>query len=402
MRRTDWIWVGLLGTLVLMSMGLVPSRRAGEEEDSYSTSFGGKKAFFSLASTLFPQVKRSTDKLIPPEDADTLLVLGPIRYPNRVQWQMLHDWVSEGHALVFAARWHDPAVDLGPFMIQIETFYGHDPEAEDAETPEELEAELEAEPATEPAPPTIEAGVIETDLAEGELEWVSHAGVAGEYTPEEIMITLEGSAQVISQSVGDGLLVVVSSDYIFNNVSLTKGNNGVLAFRLLELGFPAGPIYFDEWLNGSGAPKVVGLLFDVPFRPLTLQLLVFALLFAWMGSRRFGPSRAERKSVHRSLTEHAAALGNLHFKAGSAGGVVASYMEYFRHELSLNYRKAEEAKALAVRTGLEVDQVANLMKDAIQATKNPKLPRSKAAWLVRSLASLKAKAEHWKGASNGA
>ena len=398
MRRTDWIWIGLLGLLLLMSFGLAPSRRAGEDEDTYSSSFGGKKAFFDLASTLFPVVRRSTENLIPPDDVDTLVILGPTRYPSQVQWLMLRDWVSEGHALIFAARWNDPEVDLGPFGIRVDTFYGYDPEAEEAEAQKEGEAESEVEP----PPLRPGAGEVETDLAGGELEWASYAGVAGEYSPEDIMVSLDGSPQVVWQSVEEGFLIVASSDYIFNNVSLTKGNNGVLAFRILELGHPTGTITFDESLSSAGGPKVVGLLFDEPFRPLTLQLLVFAVLFAWRGSRRFGPSRAERQNVHRSLTEHAAALGNLHFKAGSAGGVVASYLEYFRHELSLQYRKAEEVQVLAARTGSEVDQVSHLMKNATQAAKNPNLPRSKVAWLVRSLASLKAKAEHWKGASHGA
>jgi hypothetical protein len=385
-----------------MSFGLAPSRRSGEEEDTYSSSFGGKKAFFDLASTLFPAVSRSTENLIPHEGVDTLVVLGPTRYPSQVQWLMLRDWVSEGHALIFAARWQDPEVDLGPFGIQVEAFYGYDAEAEEAEASEGGRDEGQAEEEAEPPPLPPGADEVETDLAGGELEWASFAGIAGDYSPEEIMVSLGGSPQVVWQSVGEGFLVVASSDYIFNNVSLTQGNNGVLAFRILELGYPAETIYFDESLNSAGGPKVVGLLFDDPFRPLTLQLLVFAVLFAWRGSRRFGPSRAERKTVHRSLTEHAAALGNLHFKAGSAGGVVASYLEYFRHELSLQYRKAEEAQTLAARTGSEVDQVSHLMKNAAQAVKNPNLPRSKAAWLVRSLASLKAKAEHWKGASHGA
>ena len=109
-----------------------------------------------------------------------------------------------------------------------------------------------------------------------------------------------------------------------------------------------------------------------------------------------------RETARRSLTEHAVALGNLHFKVGSGSRIVASYLEYFRNELRLHYRKADEAKALAERAGVPPKQVAQLMEHAKRAKRNPTLEPAKAAWLVRSLAALKKKTERLKGASNGA
>ena len=110
MRRTERLWVGALIVLLLSSYGLVPRPRDEEGVDSYSVAYAGKKAFFQLSQGLLQQVSRNPDGLLPPEDADTLVILGPEQYPDRVQWQMLHDWVSEGHVLLFAARWNDPAV----------------------------------------------------------------------------------------------------------------------------------------------------------------------------------------------------------------------------------------------------------------------------------------------------
>jgi hypothetical protein len=104
----------------------------------------------------------------------------------------------------------------------------------------------------------------------------------------------------------------------------------------------------------------------------------------------------------RSLTEHAEALGNLHFKAGSGSRVVASYLEYFRQELRLTHERSREAQAIAERARVDTDSVKHVLTQADRAAKNQNLDPAKAAWLVKSLANLKEKAERLKGANNGA
>jgi hypothetical protein len=396
MRRTEWVWVAVLIVLLLLTYGLVPRPRDEEGVDSYSISYRGKKAFFQLSESLLPDVGRNTDSLLPPDDADTLVILGPAKYPDRVEWQMLYDWVSEGHALVFAARWSDPEVELGVFDVEVKLGYSA---TEDTES-EQVEAELEVEQ-EEPEPWTPESELF-TELAEGELEWRSFARVEFASAEAEVVVMYHDSAQVIQQPVGEGLLIVAGSDYIFNNVALAEGDNGVLAFRILELAYPTGPVYFDESLNAAGPPKIVGILFDEPLRPLTLQFIIFSVLFIWMGSRRFGPAAVARAARRRSLTEHAAALGNLHYKVGSGRRVVASYLEYFRQELKLHHEKSREAQAIAERARIDLASVKNVLTQADRATKNPNLEPAKAAWLVKSLAKLKEKAERLKGANNGA
>jgi hypothetical protein len=334
-------------------------------------------------------VDRNPEGLLPPDDAETLVILGPERYPDRVQWQMLYDWVSEGHALLFAAKWNDPEVELAAFGVQVKPGYRAEEEAEEESSD------------SEPEPPPAEAELV-TELAAGELEWRSTARIETSSAEAEVWVTYNDSAQVIRQPVGSGMLIIACSDFIFNNVALAEGNNGVLAFRILELAEPIGPVYFDESLNAAGPPKIVGILFDEPLRPLTLQLIIFSVLFVWMGGRRFGPAVIERATPRRSLTEHAEALGNLHFKAGSGGRVVASYLEYFRQELRLTHEKSREAQALAERARVGRDSVKHVLTQAEQAAKNPNLAPAKAAWMVKSLAALKEKAERLKGAHNGA
>lgn len=381
MRRGDGLWIVAVGLLLLWGSGLFPQSFRRDSTGSFSVASSGKQAFFSLLELLLREVHRNTEHLVPPEDADTLLILGPARYPDRAEWNRLHDWVSSGKALVFAARWQDPAIELEPFGVRI--------------------VRMGATPSDSGAPFATESpGALETPLAHGDLDWKSVAHVETSSTEAQTFVSRQGRAQVVRQSVGAGVLVVVSSDYVFHNRTLASTDTGVLAFRIVELAAPAGPVYFDEWINEAGSPKIVGLLFDEPLRALTFQLLICGALFAWRTSRHFGARRLPDSAPRRSLREHAEALGNLHFKIGSAAHVASAYFDHFRRDLGVR-NEQETARLLAERAGSERESVSRLIHRAARASRNPQLASSSAAQLIRELATLRRKCQRGKGVFHG-
>lgn len=364
MTRREWLFPALLLALVLAGYGLVPLPRGREGATTFGVDGRSRKAFYDLASRLLPDVGRNTGSLLPADtEVDVLVILGPARYPDRGQWQRLHDWVSQGRGLLFAAKWEDSAVELGPFGVRIVPSRGGVTE----ETKEAPEGEESAE---EPTPR------IETELVSGEIEWRSAGQIEFDDPQAYVELAVDGSPQVVSVAVGDGVLVVSASDFVFSNLSLTKENNGLLAFRILESTFPSGPVSFDEGMNEAGAPKVVGVLFEPPFRLVTVQLLIVALLFIWTSGRRFGPVWKPVRVERRSLVEHAEALGGLHYRAGTASRLVAAYLEHFRRELGLKHAPAPGAGA-------------DVLARALKATKSPTLERNRVAALVGSLARLR-------------
>lgn len=366
MRRAETLWAAAFLALLAVAYGLLPAPRALDRADSFTTDGGGKLAFYRLASGLLPRVERSTGALIPEAgDADTLVLLGPARYPDRAQWQTLHDWVVQGHALVFAGRWQDPAVELTPFGIEIAPLSS--PGNEGAEATAEGER-------------TPFERAIETELVEDVPAWRTLGEVRFTSNEVSVVLWLDDRPQVIWQPVGDGAIVVASSDYVFSNASLARDENGLLAFRILELASPTGPVYFDEQMNQAGAPKVVGILFEEPFRKLTLQLLLLAVLLGWMASVRFGPRAEDGAPARRSLVEHAEALGSLHFRAGSGGRLVGAYLEFFRRDLSVREPRIDARASAAPAT-------PTLVERAVRAAKSPRLEPSRVGELVRSLAS---------------
>jgi hypothetical protein len=371
MKRGEWLFPALFLGLLFVGYGLVPLPQSREKTDSFGSDRSGKKVFFDLASRLLSDVRRSSGSLVPEDpDADVLVLLGPARYPDRAQWQTLHDWVSEGRALVFAAKWQDPAVELEPFGIEI------------VPAVEEEDGGAE-EPTEEPA----SAG-IETDLVEGPVEWRSYGQIRYTDPKGTIVVSSGGYPQVIWQPVGDGIIIVAASDFIFSNLSVIEPANAVLAVRILEQGSPEGPVYFDEGLNQAGAPRVVGVLLEGALRLPTLQLLIVTLLFGWMVSRRFGPLVRRGRPERRSLVEHAEALGSLHYKVQTGASLLGSYLEYFGRELGLRYRTGPKGRVLEDVRGRGKDAKETIAR-AIRASKSRTLDRARVAEVIRSLATLR-------------
>jgi hypothetical protein len=273
-------------------------------------------------------------------------------------------------------------VELEPFGIRVVpemNLFG----VEEEEDAQDSGGET-GEAASEERPPSGGASVT-THLVQGGVDWRSSGRVEYSSPDASVELARDGAPQVVWQPVGDGVIVVTASDHVFSNRSLATADNGLLAFRILESASPAGPVIFDETMNRAGAPRVVGVLFEHPFRLPTIQLLLVALLFAWMSSRRFGPTATSESPARRSLVEHASALGSLHFKVGSGPTLVAAYLEFFRRELGL--RLGRDAAGGLVESA-PAPQVARppAIARALRAAKSPSLERARAAELIVSLA----------------
>ena len=389
--RVEWLWLGALAAPLLLGFWWIPGAQRGPT-DSFSYEVSGKKAVYSLAEELFSEVYRSDQALPPfseftqsePPDIDTLCILGPSRYPDAGEWHQLQEWVWQGHNLVFAAKYGDPAVEIDTFGLKV--------------VPDDvgiLQSEEEDRPSREISP-------AENALVGGEVDFRSHGSIDVGDEVVDVLLAINGKKHVVSMTWGSGRVVVLSSDYIFTNYALARRQNGLLAYRILEFAHGGrGTIAFDESLNASGPPKVVGLLLDPLFRPLTLQFIACGVLFGWMGSRRFGPVVRGRHTIRRSIVEHAKALGNLHFKAGTGGRSVSSYLDYFRRELRLHYvsvRQKASAVALARQTGWDEKKIVDLLHRAESVGKSDKTSSAQAAAIVRALAKLK-KALDTKGSS---
>ncbi|MCZ6795708.1 MAG: DUF4350 domain-containing protein [Planctomycetota bacterium] len=413
--KTEWLWIALVGLAILLGFWWIPGQ-TGIRSDSYSPAGDGKKAFFTLARELLPEVARSVTPVSEAlENVGTFCVLGPARPPDRREWAVLHDWVRRGGALLYAASAAGGSVDMAPFDVKVESTTGlavlgfeipDDDESDDDESDDDDNNGWAF---------WKKAEDVDTVLARGRVRWLSSATLEFPEERADVLLSRGEEPQVVRLSVGRGVLVVSASDRVFTNRELAHGDfrHGLLAFRILESCGEASPLVFDEYLNSS-MPKVVGILFDPLFRGFTLQLIICALLFGWWKARRFGPASPSGETPRRSIREHAQALGNLHFKAGSGSHVISTYLEFFRREVGLPLAAArkktgsrsdpyrEPSEKLARGTGLEPRAIAKVLARADRAVGKRRLASGETAMLIRSLASIKKRLEHSKGARDGA
>lgn len=389
--RAELIWPAAVLAVVAVGLWFFPTPSGGEM-DSHSTLPRGKRAFLQWVSAFEPRVGRSMAELppLPKGRGHTLMVLGPARNPKPDELMRLEAWVSAGNTLVFAAHMDRPKVDLAPFPVEVVSELS-------ASAKDDVKASVGTVTQAIRWLTKVHYFDVETALVKGEAKWATKGSIVvdKEARSHEELVRLKktGELQAVRLPVGEGTLVVVASDEVFTNRSLLKGGvTRLLAWRLFEQRAHWGPVHLDEYLNYTGTPQTVGLLFDPLFRPLTLQILLVAVLFGWFGFRRFGPAKPPLAQPRRSIVEHAEALGNLQYRAQAGGHAVTSYLDWWRHDLHVEgggQRHADLLQRLAAASGRSPAQIHNLLLEASQASQVPMTP-ARATLVIRELARLRA------------
>ena len=369
----------------------------------------GKKVLFQSLRGMEGNVGRSLEQLIPrPGFADRILILGPARYPTTEEWNQLHAEVHAGGTLVFAGRLSDPQVDLGPFGAKIKPLRESPPEPapESPDIPLVDEAGRQAgkQPAESDGESTgedrketerlshwfLKETIAETDLVESRVVWRTQGSLELNSSEWQVLVNSSSKVQVARRGLGKGTIVLLASDDIFSNGVLTDPERALLAVRIIESAPNGSRTWFDETLNSSGVPKVLGILFDPFIRPLTLQFMLITALFGWAGSSRFGPVRQTICRQRRSIVEHARAVGILYSHAGAGAHAVRALHEFLKLELRRLYGttfRVESAEAISRLAQTGEDEVRTLL-NRVRAAESGGLSPSAACQLLRGMSVL--------------
>ncbi len=347
-----------------------PPLRSGAAHDTYSVSAVGKKAFYLLTEQHAWFAWRNDESLIgtveylSPES--TVCILGPARYPTEPEWEALLDWVALGGRLVFAAREDTDRVKIPGLNTTISPYHGRTS-----------------------AIPSDADEVGSTLLVPGEdgATWRSGAEIVGD--SGELLVNDGDTRQAVRIRHGQGRIILIATDHIFTNEALTREDNPILAFRLIEAaGYPS-EVVFDESLNLTGTPRIVSLLLDPLLRPLTLQLLIGLVVFGWWQSRRFGPLIPQALRPRHNIVDHTDAVGLLSFRTGDGQWALRAYLRQIIGELRLKTHKGKETRVLgpiARRLNTSEDSLRNLFRRATTALRERNVDRRVAAEFIQRLA----------------
>lgn len=91
---------------------------------------------------------------------------------------------------------------------------------------------------------------------------------------------------------------VLSDPDLIANHGLGRGDNGVLAVRLVEHAYQGGPIVIDETIHGFALdPSFARQLFKPPLAAATYAGLAAIAVFLWAAALRFGPPLRRRDAI---------------------------------------------------------------------------------------------------------
>jgi hypothetical protein len=410
-RLPSILW--LLALAATLSLQIWFPRIEAQLNDTYSVDVGGRNAFFQFAERRLPDVERNHELLsvrLDRLDPDTTLcLLGPARYPSPREWQAVVAWVQSGGHLLLACQWGHAEVAIPGVNAEVKPTEKPDtgflaglkakskPEPNDSKDSAEQSDDKSTPAGTQrrstPKLPSLPTGANWTSLMTGSNFTWKTAGII-EAPGAEVLVKTGDRAQAVRMRHGLGTVVLIATDQIFSNAALYEKDrlNGVLAVKLLESAGPTDAILFDESLNESGTPKVVGVLLDPVLRPATIQLVVLIVIFAWRGNRRFGGLLPTTAPARHDVADHTNSLGNLYYKAHHGNGVLREYIDQLKTELRLRFAAGHEQRVLAPvarEIGSTVDEVQRILADADAAARKPKLSRREAAGQIRKLARLR-------------
>lgn len=410
-RAISGAWLVALGVALALQVWF-PRVDAGPVNDTYNVDIGGRNAFFQFVKNRAPDSGRNHE-LLPgfldyyPTDA-TLCLLGPARYPNASEWKAITHWVRRGGRLLLAARLEDAELVIPEAAARVvstrpkdgspleKLFKRIDENSKPSKDSGTGPAGGPAAKAEEGRTPAASGPKWTTLLPDTNFTWKS--GGAIEAPGAEPLIKLGESVQVARVALGSGTIVLVASDQIFSNAALFErgAHNGLLATRLLQAAGPVDDVIFDESLNATGNPVVVGILLDPVLRPATVQVVVVLVIFLWRGNRRFGGVLPPEAPARHDVADHTNSLGNLYYKAHHATGVLREYLEQLRTDLRLRFTAGLEQRVLAriaSKLGVPVEDVQKQLAEADAAARRPKLTRHEAAVQIRRLAILRQAAQ---------
>lgn len=366
-QRIAWWWIYPAGALIVLLLQVwFPPLDSGVRHDTYSATPEGQRAFYRLVAAHVPVTQRNTLPLnqvlaeVWPAN-DTLCVLGPARWPTRSEWQALLGWVERGGQLLLAFR-GDKDQALPEWNVR-------------------------CVPRPQILPPNDAVRPLTSLVRSPEVAWWTDAYLLA--PGAEVLVEQAGEVQAVRVSYGAGQVVVVATPWIFSNQLLAYGDNPLLAYRLLEAAGPPRQVVFDESLNATGTSQALGVLLRPPLRPLTLQLLLLLILYAWWNCRPFGPQELTQETSHQNLVEHTDALGVHYWRAGDGAAMLRSYLRSLRSELRPpSQGQAQQAWLVlaAKRLGWSVKQVIHDLQTAQRAAKARSLSRHHAARLITRLA----------------
>jgi len=423
MRQRLIIFITLVAVIVvLIALNAASYVRVEYEADSevtpdrstFNSGPTGTQAFYDFLSESGHHVLRwreGTSSLIVAADPkpSTLVVIGPMQvtYTNREARELMQ-WVEAGGRLVVVARSPDhrllapgsdwmvssdplgyPWSDLDPNNFEQMTS-GMAPlkPAQPTALARKVESVMPSRfmsvitfaprtPGTKPTPEEIDASAEDEkeDTGGGYVRQPSSATEAPSGQKPEpstapvVHFGEKRGALLVDFPYGNGRIILLSDPYIIANNGISRADNLMLALNAVA--GSGGVIAFDEFHQGR--PATHNALFQyfsgTPVLAICAQLALIGVAIVWSQGRRFGRPLPLPHVDRRSKLEFVASMAELQQRAGAHDLALENIYARVRRVLvryagvSNSSPRAEIARRVAMRSGLNRDELETLMKN---------------------------------------
>ncbi|RKF18179.1 DUF4350 domain-containing protein [Altericroceibacterium spongiae] len=350
------------GAFLLLLYALSAGWTGDDNKGSGHAASNGLDGYSALAHLLEKQghqitLSRRTRAL----DDESLLIITPPRYSDS---NALNEIITKrryaGPTLIILPKWSalsldqlklDFQTDIKPGWVHLNS-PGVPPWSDEVEATGPLDARI-ADISERPGPDwrgldlsgTLPERDVVQSMSSGRIETLvrdSRGQALAGYLDDG------GWYPVLSKAAGAALseenqeiwpVVIVSEPDLMNNYGLADQNRAQLAVQLVETTLEDYdlPIVFDLTVNGLGrSDNLLTLAFTPPFLAATLCLILLAILIAWRGFGRFGPSIRDVPVIIPGKTQLARNGASLVERAGRLRLLGAPYAELVTARMARN------------------------------------------------------------------
>ncbi|UJR81635.1 DUF4350 domain-containing protein [Sandaracinus amylolyticus] len=366
------IGVALAIVIGLGASGLVCARVAdrGRWALSYSTHGAGPdgaRGLYLFAHERGVPVRRWSEDLGALPDGGMLVALGGCdhfgaRAVSRPERERLVRWIEAGGTLVVAGANDYLPRELGVALSgpsgeaclgrtgafgMIVRAWERASEDEDDEEVRDVTGRIARDPgraADELAPEDAPPPIVSARAVGGSLLGMPSVGLrraasvhVDDPASATVLLRIEERIAGVALSRGRGTVIALASASALQNRDLASTGGAALFARLLAS--HEGPVYFDEYHLGVGAPRsFMRWVAEIGMMPLALQLLVVVLFFLWRASARFGGTRRDVEPSPATTASLVGAVGNLFAKSEDASGALALIARHALTRIAAHHR----------------------------------------------------------------
>ena len=269
---------------------------------------------------------------------NTLVILEPGFWePGEVELEGLRRFLNDGGRLILGGWIADDVVESLGALAPARSFSGP-----------EVSTVVSAHPDTE--------GVVSV-AGSG---FGSFADLSGATT----LLGSDGAATLLTQPVGDGVIVHLADAEIMSNAYIGRADNAILAVNLAA----GRTVIFNEWVHGYGAD---GLFAILPQRWRWTLWLLGAAIVVWMVAvgRRLGPPEPEFRDLAPERGRYVDSLAALMARSKQPGAATELIRATARRNLATRSglptdASKDQLRAAAEAIGLESQETDAVLSDA--------------------------------------